>query len=359
GLEAKYSEDGLHYIHQDVLGSARATTDTAGVLVEENTFLPYGDALGASSERFGFTGKEDEGKLMYYGARYYDADTGRFTQADLIKDGRNWYGYAYNNPLIYVDPTGLEGEEAYRYSSNPEDNNFYTAPELEVEAWPIFEETWYGQSALEQWVDFYDNRHGDTPPIELQTDAFEHYTGQQSMAREGKQNIGFLAGIALDTGEDLTIAATGYDWHGDQMDRRWGFGGLVFLGVSGGNARRVVRGLKYVDEVPGVKVLGRIVGKGEAKKILRGGVLAVDRAGELVPCFDAPPAVRRRIGEMTQDQLRTLYRNVGGRAGESGKLKVVFFTAEAGGLGPIPQRVARWIREVKLPGATAIHAIIP
>ncbi|MFH1668293.1 MAG: RHS repeat-associated core domain-containing protein [Candidatus Woesearchaeota archaeon] len=110
-LEAKYSEEGLRYIHQDVLGSSRIVTDTTGVLVEKNTFLPYGESLGASEERFGFTGKEAEGDLSYYGARYYDSDTGKFTQADPIKDGRNWYTYAANNPLKYVDPNGLEEQK--------------------------------------------------------------------------------------------------------------------------------------------------------------------------------------------------------------------------------------------------------
>ncbi|MFH1506076.1 MAG: RHS repeat-associated core domain-containing protein [archaeon] len=105
-LEAKYDEDGLQYYHQDVLGSTRRTTDTSGNLIEANTHLPYGQLLGASSERFGFTGKESEGNLAYYGARYYDTDTGRFTQKDPIADGKNWYGYANNNPLKYVDPSG-------------------------------------------------------------------------------------------------------------------------------------------------------------------------------------------------------------------------------------------------------------
>jgi RHS repeat-associated protein len=110
-LEAQYSEDGLSYIHQDVLGSSRAATDETGNKIEDNTYLPYGESLGASSERFSFTGKEAEGELTYFGARYYDADSGRFTQKDPIGDGRNWYAYANNNPMKYVDREGLGVED--------------------------------------------------------------------------------------------------------------------------------------------------------------------------------------------------------------------------------------------------------
>ncbi|MFH1506075.1 MAG: RHS repeat-associated core domain-containing protein [archaeon] len=109
-LEAKYSEGELQYVHQDYLGSTRAVTDASGNKVEENTHLPYGQSLGTSSERFAFTGKESDGDLVYYGARYYDSNTGRFTQKDPISNGKNWYIYAANNPLKNVDSTGLASE---------------------------------------------------------------------------------------------------------------------------------------------------------------------------------------------------------------------------------------------------------
>jgi hypothetical protein len=39
--------------------------------------------------------------------RFYDPVTRRFTQEDPLKDGANWYAYVYDNPLRYVDPSGL------------------------------------------------------------------------------------------------------------------------------------------------------------------------------------------------------------------------------------------------------------
>ena len=47
---------------------------------------------------------------MYYDARYYDPDLGRFLQADTYLDGMNRYTYCGNNPVRYVDPTGNDFE---------------------------------------------------------------------------------------------------------------------------------------------------------------------------------------------------------------------------------------------------------
>ena len=48
-------------------------------------------------------------------ARWYDPNSGRFISEDPIgfADGPNPYRYAGNNPILYVDPTGLFSENAY------------------------------------------------------------------------------------------------------------------------------------------------------------------------------------------------------------------------------------------------------
>ncbi|MDC7232986.1 MAG: RHS repeat-associated core domain-containing protein, partial [Spirochaetales bacterium] len=43
----------------------------------------------------------------YFNARWYDASTGRFISEDPARDGSNWHVYVSNNPLSFVDPTGL------------------------------------------------------------------------------------------------------------------------------------------------------------------------------------------------------------------------------------------------------------
>ncbi|MCK4643005.1 RHS repeat-associated core domain-containing protein, partial [bacterium] len=63
-----------------------------------------------------YTGKEmnAETGLVYFGARWYDGDTGRFVSTDLISGylgnplSQNRYQYCFNNPVTYTDPMGLD-----------------------------------------------------------------------------------------------------------------------------------------------------------------------------------------------------------------------------------------------------------
>lgn len=54
-------------------------------------------------------GQQDVGGLMYRRNRYYDPETGQFTQPDPIgiAGGFNLYGYADGDPVSYSDPFGL------------------------------------------------------------------------------------------------------------------------------------------------------------------------------------------------------------------------------------------------------------
>lgn len=56
-----------------------------------------------------YTGHPYDGSLNIYFAenRFYDAETGAWLSPDPIKDGLNWYAYCGNNPMSYIDITGL------------------------------------------------------------------------------------------------------------------------------------------------------------------------------------------------------------------------------------------------------------
>ena len=70
---------------------------------------------------YGYTGRErDASGLTNYRNRYLDPSLGRFTQRDPIGPGGgiNDYGYALGNPVLLVDPQGLEprqGQERTYY----------------------------------------------------------------------------------------------------------------------------------------------------------------------------------------------------------------------------------------------------
>jgi RHS repeat-associated protein len=89
-------------------------TDENKNIVSTITYHPFGEKyLEEGSEKHLYTGKEkDITGLYYYGARYYDPETGRFITRDQ-RIGRisqpqtlNQYTYCINNPTRYIDPDG-------------------------------------------------------------------------------------------------------------------------------------------------------------------------------------------------------------------------------------------------------------
>jgi RHS repeat-associated protein len=79
-------------------------------------YYPFGGTrAGSIPTDKKFTGQRlDDMGLYYYGARYYDAEIGRFVSPDpTIPEGGNpqsynRYSYCINNPLSAVDPNGLD-----------------------------------------------------------------------------------------------------------------------------------------------------------------------------------------------------------------------------------------------------------
>ncbi|MCL6592269.1 MAG: RHS domain-containing protein, partial [Firmicutes bacterium] len=105
-----------YWITTDHIGNYRAVTNEQGRVVWQSEYTPFGSQYEKSSdpdfeEWNGFAGKEldpDSG-LMYFNARWYDADTGRFISEDPARDPNSpgIYCYCRNNPINVIDPTGL------------------------------------------------------------------------------------------------------------------------------------------------------------------------------------------------------------------------------------------------------------
>jgi len=105
---------GASHFLSDALGSTVALTDPGGALPTSYTYAPFGATSpsgSATGNAFDYTGREDDGTgLKYYRARYYHPGLQRFIGEDpigLLAGDTNFYAYAGNNPVNFVDPDGL------------------------------------------------------------------------------------------------------------------------------------------------------------------------------------------------------------------------------------------------------------
>jgi RHS repeat-associated protein len=133
---AKEVSGSTTYYHADALGSVLKLTDATGDVTHEYRYDPYGKIeAGSTQAGYSFSGREwdPEVQLYFFRARYYDPHLGRFLQEDPIgfRGGLNWYAYVGGNPVMRVDPFGLEwtwvynrGEETL--TGTDEDGNVQT-----------------------------------------------------------------------------------------------------------------------------------------------------------------------------------------------------------------------------------------
>ena len=110
----------VYYFHPDHLGSSTVITDGAGYAYQIFLNLPFGETMaeqrrsGSLNNPFKFNGKEldSETGLYYYGARYYDPRISLFISVDpLAEQTMTPYQYTYQNPVRYIDPTGMAAED--------------------------------------------------------------------------------------------------------------------------------------------------------------------------------------------------------------------------------------------------------
>ena len=102
----------IYYFLADHLGSTTALSDANGGIAEETNYDGFGNSANQLSTRFQYTGREYDGitGLYFYRARWYDAQVGRFISEDPIGFNGgdvNLFGYVNNNPLMFIDPSGL------------------------------------------------------------------------------------------------------------------------------------------------------------------------------------------------------------------------------------------------------------
>src|SRR5690554_3889001 len=128
---AGFSTRGFYYAYNytDHLGNVRLSYVNDRLLgvrvIEENNYYPFGLKHNGynnisppnSVYKYKYNGKElqDELGLNVYdfGARNYMPDLGRWANIDpLAEQSRRWtpYNYAYNNPVYFIDPDGMQSD---------------------------------------------------------------------------------------------------------------------------------------------------------------------------------------------------------------------------------------------------------
>jgi len=105
----------VYRILTDHLGSPRLVVNTeTGEVAQRIDYDEFGDVIRDSNpgfQPFGFAGGlwDRDTRLVRFGARDYDPETGRWTAPDprRFRGGdTNLYVYAHNSPQEYTDPTG-------------------------------------------------------------------------------------------------------------------------------------------------------------------------------------------------------------------------------------------------------------
>ena len=126
GLNLIKSNENGYYVYNGH-GDVVSIVDGNGLITKTYDY----DAFGVETDKnetdlnpFRYCGEytDLETGSIYLRARYYNPVTGGFMSEDPIRDGLNWYIYANNNPIRFIDPTGLVSVGLKEYAKTYKDS---------------------------------------------------------------------------------------------------------------------------------------------------------------------------------------------------------------------------------------------
>src|SRR5690554_650821 len=112
---------GGYWYHPDHLGSSSYITNLHGEISQHMEYLPFGETLveehlNSNNSPYKFNAKEYDSETgnYYYGARYYSPKYNLMLSVDPAYEmypGVSPFAYTLQNPVRYVDPTGMFVED--------------------------------------------------------------------------------------------------------------------------------------------------------------------------------------------------------------------------------------------------------
>jgi RHS repeat-associated protein len=162
--------DGERYFyHSDHLGSSAYITTENGYATQFLAYMPYGETLSEQQNstsyyspfKFSAKEKDTETGYSYFGARYYSPELSVWLSIDPLADkapGWTPYRYGFNNPIRFIDPTGMletDGDPTKKGDEKPK----ATPPQAPSKPAPNTPQN-YGDSPTERftnsdfWIDY-------------------------------------------------------------------------------------------------------------------------------------------------------------------------------------------------------------
>ena len=178
------SSGNVYYYQADQIGTTRTIVNSSGTLCYDNDFTPYGGEISpphtnSCPQNYKFAGyeRDSETGLDYAMNRYYNSRMGRFMTPDPAgiasasasnPQSLHRYAYVLNNPLIGIDPSGLEcvwDDGSYDGEEDPYTGNVFDcqgAGGTWIELGQLGNWNPNGNDQLEQNVQMLQNGYFDT-----------------------------------------------------------------------------------------------------------------------------------------------------------------------------------------------------
>lgn len=156
------AETEQYWFHPDHLGSSNYITNLAGEVSQHMEYFAFGETFveehrSSNNSPYKFNSKEldEETGWYYYGARYYDAKTSVWLSVDpLMEQTMQPYQYTYQNPIRYIDPTGMSGEDPPAESGNHINHDDKTITIMRNIYFENESDLKSNQAAIDQWNNY-------------------------------------------------------------------------------------------------------------------------------------------------------------------------------------------------------------